>query len=107
MTEMFSQYDQRQQAQSAPGWFVTHSAELCLFSSQTFLHQDDVQEKIISAHQRHYACPNRDCVCRDLPLTLKFLEDGWMDSCSFMCGKHPKHFLPPDRFFFQVTLKQM
>ena len=23
---MFSQYDQRQQAQSAPGWFLTHSA---------------------------------------------------------------------------------
>lgn len=49
MTKMFSQYDQRQQAQSAPGWFMTHSAELGLFSLQTFLHQVDVQEKIISA----------------------------------------------------------
>ena len=54
---MFSQYDQRQQAQSAPGWLMTHSAAKdCLFGSKTFLLQVDTQEKLISAFKYYCAC---------------------------------------------------
>lgn len=44
MTEMFSQYGQKQKAQSASGWLMIYSAKLCLL--KTFPLKVDIHENL-------------------------------------------------------------
>lgn len=53
--------DQRQHVQSAPSWFMTYLAELCLLGLQTFLLKVVTQVKLISAVN------TRDCSSLSVP----------------------------------------
>lgn len=88
MTEMFSQYDQRQQAQSASGCFVTHSARLfkLLCSGWTWRKGSLVRASAIRhslfINVSHYVSELGHTTCGESILVIlsRFLGmDGWMD----------------------------
>lgn len=89
MTEMFSQYDQRQQAQSAPGWFVTHSAKLCPLFLQNFPlssgHTGKANKCMLLSLYIAFHYRELLSVCGGIgsiplwPLIGIALMDGWMD----------------------------